>query len=205
MYFYYAPRTCAVASHIALEEAGADYELRRLDFTKTEQRSAEYLRVNPKGRVPALVTERGILTETPAILAYIAQSYPEKQLAPLNDPWAFAQMQAFNAYLCATVHVCHAHKFRGTRWVDASETAAIEAMKRKVPETMAECFQLIEDELFPGPWVLGNEYSVADIYLFTLSTWLAVDDVDIQRFPKVADLHQRMLQKDSVQKVLAMN
>ena len=204
MYFYYAPRTCAVASHIALEEAGADYELRRIDFGKTEQRSAEYLKVNPKGRVPALVTERGILTETPAILAYIAQSYPEKNLAPLNDLFAFAQVQAFNAYMCATVHVAHAHKFRGTRWVNAEDTAAIEAMKRKVPVTMAECFELIENEMLAGPWVMGATYSIADIYLFTVSTWLEGDEVDINRFPKVADLHRRMLNNKSVQKVLAL-
>ena len=81
MILYYAPNTCALASHIALEQAGAAYEARRVDFAKNEQRSPEYLRVNPKGRVPALVTERGILTETPALLSFIAQSFPAARLA----------------------------------------------------------------------------------------------------------------------------
>jgi glutathione S-transferase len=71
--FYYALHTCARASHIALEEAGAKYATVRLDFGAGDQRKAEYLAINPKGRVPALVTERGILTETPAILMFISQ------------------------------------------------------------------------------------------------------------------------------------
>ena len=74
---YYAPGTCALASHIALEEAGAAYTTERLDFKSNQQNSPEYLKVNPKGRVPALVTDRGVLTETPAMLAFIAQSFPQ--------------------------------------------------------------------------------------------------------------------------------
>ena len=100
--FYFTPHTCSLASHIALEDAGADYDLRRIDFGKTEQQSPAYLAINPKGRVPALVTPRGILTETPAMLAYIAQSFPAAKLAPLDDPFAFAEIQAFNSYLCST-------------------------------------------------------------------------------------------------------
>ena len=73
--FYYATNTCALASHIALEEAGATYETRWIDFAAAEQTKPDYLKINPKGRVPALVTERGVLTETPAILAYIAQTH----------------------------------------------------------------------------------------------------------------------------------
>ena len=107
---YYAPTTCAFASHIALEDAGAPYKLHRIDFKAAEQRSAPYLAINPKARVPALVTERGVLTETPAILAFIAQSFPQAKLAPLDDLFAFAELQAFNAYLCSTVHVAHAHR-----------------------------------------------------------------------------------------------
>jgi glutathione S-transferase len=79
---FYAPTACSLASHIALEEAQADFEARRVDFAAGEQRSPDYLAINPKGRVPALVTPRGVLTETPAILAFIAQSFPEARLAP---------------------------------------------------------------------------------------------------------------------------
>src|SRR5438309_2198538 len=104
---YYAQGTCALASHIALECAGASYEAQRLDFGRKEQQSPEYLRINPKGRVPALATDRGVITETPAILLYIAQAYPQAQLAPLQDAFALAKANEFNSYLCATVHVNH--------------------------------------------------------------------------------------------------
>ena len=88
---YYATNTCALASHIALEESGAAYDTRLVDFATAEQTKPDYLRINPKGRVPALVTDRGVLTETPAILAYIAQTHPAARLAPLDDPFAFAE------------------------------------------------------------------------------------------------------------------
>src|SRR6478672_8121832 len=107
---FHAWGSCSLASLIALEEAGAEFELAVMDTKAGDQRKPEYLTVNPKGRVPALVTDRGILTETPAILAFIAQSFPKAKLAPLDDAFAFAQAQAFNSYLCSTVHVAHAHK-----------------------------------------------------------------------------------------------
>jgi glutathione S-transferase len=197
---FWAPGTCALASHIALEEAGAQVETVKLDFTKGDQRKPEYLKVNPKGRVPALVTDRGILTETPAILAWIAQTYPQAKLAPA-DPFDFAAAQAFNSYLCSTVHVAHAHRMRGYRWVD--DPAALEAMKRKVPQAVGDCFELIERELFRGPWVMGDAYSISDPYLFTLAQWLELDGVEPARFPKVADHRARMRDHAVVSRVLA--
>jgi glutathione S-transferase len=199
--FYYAHNTCALASHIALETAGARYEAVRVSFAKQEQRSPEYLRINPKGRVPALVTERGILTETPAILQFIAQTHPQARLAPLDDAFEMARLNAFNSYLCSTVHVAHAHRMRGYRWTD--DAAAQEAMKKKVPQTVGECFELIECDLFVGPWVLGEHYGVSDMYLFTLANWLEGDGVDPARFPKVAAHRERMRADPVVKRVLA--
>lgn len=203
--FYYAPGTCALASHLALELADARYEAVRLDFRAQQQRSPEYLRVNPKGRVPALATDRGVLTETPALLLFIAQSFPESGLAPLDDAFLLAKMNEFNAYLCATVHVNHAHKGRGYRWVEPEDTAAIEAMRRKVPTTMAESFTLIEEQMLQGPWVLGERFSTCDLYLFTIAGWLQGDGVDIARFPKVADHYRRVQALPAAQKVLALH
>ena len=79
--FYYATNTCALASHIALEEAGADYETRWIDFGAAEQTKPTISKINPKARVPSLMTERGVVTETPAILAFIAQTYPSSARA----------------------------------------------------------------------------------------------------------------------------
>jgi glutathione S-transferase len=198
---YYAPGTCALATHLALEYAGAPYEAVRLDFKQQQQRSLEYLRVNPKGRVPALVTDRGVLTETPALLQYVAQTWPQAKLAPLDDAFLLAQVNEFNSYLCSTVHVAHAHGARGYRWSD--DAAAIETMKKKVPQTMGDAFELIETRMLRGPWVLGERFSTSDLYLFTLARWLKGDGVDVERFPKVADHLARMDAQPQVQKVLA--
>ena len=201
--FYYAPGTCALASHLALEYAGAPHEAVRLDFRQQQQRSPEYLRINPKGRVPALSTDRGVITETPAILQFIAQSFPAAQLAPLDDAFLLAKVNEFNSFLCSTVHVNHAHKGRGYRWVDPEDTAALEAMKKKVPQTMAESFALIEEKMLQGPWVLGERFSTSDLYLYTIAGWLKGDGVDVQRFPKVADHMARLDAAPQVRKVLA--
>lgn len=198
---YYAPHTCALASHVALEEAGADYSTVRISFGAKEQQSPDYLAVNPKGRVPALVTDRGVLTETPAMLAYVAQSFPQARLAPLADAFAFAQVQAFNSYLCSTVHVAHAHRMRGYRWAD--DPAAIAAMQHKVPQSVGACFELIERDMLKGPWVMGETYTICDPYLFTLAQWLEADGVDTARLPRVIDHRSRMSERPSVRKAIA--
>lgn len=201
MTLYFTPHTCALASHIALEDAGAVYVATPIDFKANEQQSPQYLAINPKGRVPALVTERGVLTETPAILAFIAQSFPQAGLAPLADPFAFAQVQAFNNYLCATVHVAHSHRMRGARWTD--DPQAIIAMQRKVPQSVGACFALIENSMLSGPWVMGETYSTCDPYLFTLAQWLEADGVDVALLPRVMDHRRRMAERPATQKAIA--
>jgi glutathione S-transferase len=198
---YFAPNTCALATHIVLEEAGAAYSTVRVDFGANEQRSADYLAINPKGRVPALATDRGILTETPAMLAYVAQSFPAAALAPLDDPFAFAQAQAFNSYLCSTLHVAHAHRMRGHRWADDEATFA--AMRRFVPRSVGACFELIERTMLAGPWVLGDTYSICDPYLFTLAQWLEGDGVDPSTIPSVMAHRQRVSERPAVRRAIA--
>jgi len=201
--FYYAPNTCALATHIALIDAGAPYETVRLSFKDQDQRKPGYLAVNPKGRVPSLVTENGVLTETPALLVYIAQRFPRANLAPLDDPFALAQVQAFNNYLCSTVHVTHAHKMRGTRWVDPEDTAALDAMKRKIPVSMLQVFELIENDMLKGPWVMGEQYTICDPYLFTIAGWLEGDKVDMAKLPRVSAHFARMAERANVKRAIA--
>jgi glutathione S-transferase len=180
---------------------GAEYTAQRVDFAANEQRSPEYLAINPKGRVPTLVTDKGVLTETPAILAYLAHTYPEADLAPFNDPFSFAQVQSFNSYLCSTLHVAHAHRLRPQRWTDDPD--AMEAMCRKVPESVAACFEQIENDLFVGPWAMGETYTIADPYLFTVARWMEADGIDPERFPKVLEHRHRMSERKVVQQAIA--
>ncbi|MBP4041290.1 glutathione S-transferase family protein [Aeromonas sp. SrichE-2G] len=199
---YLAPGTCAMAVRIALVEANAPHRVQRLDLAAGEQRSPAYLAINPKGRVPALVTERGVLTETPALLLYVAQRFPEAQLAPLDDPFLLARMQEVHSFLASTVHVAHAHGRRASRWADDEQ--AIAAMQAKMPRNMRDGFAEIEHHYLAGPWVLGERFSLADIYLFVVAGWLASDGVDIAEFPKVAAHHGRMLARPTVQEALAV-
>ncbi len=198
---YYFPGTVALAIHIVLEQAGADYRAVRVDFRTNAQRAPDYLAVNAKGRVPALATARGVITETPAILTFLAQSFPARRLAPLDDAFAFARVQAFNSYLCSTVHPAHAHRVRGYRWAD--DPAAIAEMQRKAPQVLADCFDLIEREMIESPWVLGEAYSICDPYLFTVARWLEPSGIDIAAFPKVAEHFARMAEDPVVRRVLA--
>jgi len=200
---YFAPGTCSLASHIALEVSGARYDAVKLDFSASQQHAPEYLAINPKGRVPALVTARGVITETPALLLYIAQMHPQAGLAPLDDPFALAELQAVNSYFCATVHVAHAHRRRGYRWAD--DEAAQRSMHAKVTQNMGDCFAYIEGTLLRSSWVMGDAFSVADPYLFTMGTWLAGDGVDIERFPRVAAHSRRMRELPAVQRVLPLH
>ena len=197
---YYTPNTCALASLITLNEIGVDFTLERISFASEEQKSAKFLKINPKARVPALVTEQGILTETPAILAYLVQRYPESGLAPVADPFAFARLQEFNSYLCSTLHVAHAHRMRGHRWVD--DPAAIKAMQRKVPESVGASFKYVEQEALAGPYVLGDQYSVADAYLFTLARWMKSDGLNPDDYPKVQAHSALVAARPAVQKAM---
>ena len=197
---YYAPHTCSLASHIALLDAGAEYQLRRIDFGKAEQKSTGYVAINPKARVPAMVTPRGILTETPAMLGFIAQSFPEARLAPLDDAFAFAELQSFNSYLCSTLHVAHAHRMRGHRWAD--DAASFADMQRKVPQSVSACYELIESRLLEGPWVMGGSYTIADPYLFTLAQWLEDDGVAPARIPRVIEHRARMSELPNVKQAI---
>src|SRR5579859_11509 len=198
---FHAWGSCSLASLIALEEAGADYELVIMDTKAGDQRTPEYMKINPKARVPALVTDLGVLTETPAILTYIPETYPAAGLLPV-DAWVRAQAHAFNSYLCSTVHVAHAHKHRGYRWTD--DAAAQAAMTAAVPKNEIACFRLIEDEMFEGPWVLGESFSICDAYLFTLFGWLPGDGVDTAQFERLADHSRRVAERPAVRKVLAL-
>ena len=198
--FYFAPDTCALATHIALIDVGADYELSRIDFSRAEQSSAEFLEVNPKGRVPALVTPSGVLTETPAMLVYVAQAFQVPQLARMCDEFEFARLQSFMRYLCSTLHVAHAHRMRGHRWAD--DAHAIAAMQGKVPDSVSAAYEFIEAHALEGPFVMGDEYCVADPYLFTIAQWMEADGVDVSRFPRVLAHRELIRARPAVQQAL---
>lgn len=192
---HHAPNSCSLATLVVLEDLGLEYRLQPVDTPGGEQRGPAFLAINPKGRVPVLETPGGLLTETPAILAYLAHdSLP-------SDPFELARLHAFNSYLCSTVHVAHAHRMRGYRWAD--DEAAFKAMQAKVPSSVTAAFAVIEDHLLAGPWVMGEACGVGDAYLFTLAQWLEDDGADLNRLPRVLDHRARMRRRPAVQRALA--
>ncbi|MCY4151103.1 MAG: glutathione S-transferase family protein [Aestuariivita sp.] len=195
MKLHYAPKTVAGAAIILMFETDVAFEPVRVDFAKTEQRSSAYLVINPKGRVPTLDTPHGIITETTAILEYIASLGSQPSLIP-KDPFAAAQMRSSMSYLATTMHVNHAHGVRGHRW--ANEQSSWDDMKSKVSETMAESAAFIESNIIHGPYVMGDAITIADPYLFIMSNWLEVDGVTIENYPKFNSFQEEMLKRPSV-------
>lgn len=196
MQLHCAKGTISIAVAIALEEAGAVWEPVRLDFSGAEQTSEAYLTLNPKGRVPTLVADDQVLTETGALLEFAAPA-----LVPV-DPLQAARMREVMYYLASTMHVAHAHKMRGHRWADRAESHA--DMKAKVPETMTVCCAYLEGALPFTPFATGADMTCADPYLFMVVGWAAGDGVDMAAFPKLSGFLEMMDARPSVQAVRAM-
>ena len=199
---YYAKGSSALASHLLLEEVGAEYAVHEVPIAHGANHEPAYLAVNPKGRVPALKTPEGVITENPAILNYVAATHPQAGMLP-DTPFKRAEADALNAYLCATVHVAFAHLLRGARWADSAEAQA--AMKDKVAANLADCAQVIEDHYLRGPWALGDSYTHCDAYLFLVPRWLAKAGVDLSDFPKLEAHHNALLHRPATLAVMAIH
>jgi glutathione S-transferase len=201
MKLFYAKGTISIAPAIALLEAGIQHDLARLDFAAAEQTKPDYLAINSKGRVPALALDNGeVLTETGALLDYIAALAPAAKLVP-QTPLQAAHMRSVMYYLASTMHVAHAHKMRGSRWADNPESHA--DMTAKVPQTMTACAGFVEAECLQGDYVCGAQFTVADAYLFVVCNWLAGDSVVVSDFPKISTFMSRMEARESVKMVRA--
>ncbi|MBC7132800.1 MAG: glutathione S-transferase family protein [Roseovarius sp.] len=200
MKLYYARGTVAAAVGIALHEAGLAFEAVPLDFKADEQTRAPYRAINPKGRVPALVTGRGVLTETGAILEHVADLAPGAGLRP-EDAFEAATMRAAMYYLASTMHVNHAHGRRGRRWADAESSLA--DMRARTVHTMTESAQFVEAHMLRGPFVLGAAFSLADPYLWVATGWLEGDGVALGPFPKIRAFREVMAARPSVARIIA--
>lgn len=191
--------TISMCVHAALEEANLPYRLHWVDFAAGQQRAPDYLAVNPKGRVPALVTDRGVLTETPALLEWIA-GIATPRLMP-SDPWLAARVRETMSYLASTVHVAHAHKMRGSRWAD--DPGAHDAMRDKVTSNIADCAAYLDAQL-DGDWV-GRAFGVADLYLWNVARWFPGDGVPLDAFPRLHAHHDRVAARPAVARVIALH
>ncbi|MAT49734.1 MAG: glutathione S-transferase [Porticoccaceae bacterium] len=203
MKLFYYPGACSLVPHIALEEIGAPFDTRKVDFALGEQLSAEYLSVNPAGRVPALRTDRGVITEIPAILGFLARTFPESGLMSVTDHFEFARMQGFHMYIATTLHVLFRHISRPEFIIDGDEERR--ALVAKVPEMADHYFAPIEQRMADGRrWVHGDRYSASDIYLYVFASYLNLGDRgDPGKVPNIWAHRQRVRSRPAVDRALA--
>jgi glutathione S-transferase len=199
---YYAPGACSLVPHIALEETGAPYRTHRVDYAAGEQHGDSFRAISPLGRIPALLTDRGPLTENPAILSYIAQTYPEAGLAPLDDAYGFARVQSFNLFISSNIHVAFRQISFPESYAEGPEAAA--ALRARVPALADRYFGVIEAGLADGrPYVHGDRYTLSDIYLFVYANYLRFGDRgDVSKLPYVLAHRARIRQRPAVDRVL---
>jgi glutathione S-transferase len=196
---FWAANTISSASAIALNEGGVHWESVEVDFKTAEQTKPEYLAINSKGRVPALSTPEGILTETGAILEYIAATMVPG-LTP-GDPLHAARMRELMYYITTTMHVNHAHRMRGSRW--AREESSHEDMQSMVTQNMAAGCAFLEARI-RGPFFFGEHLTLAECWVYPVLRFLPGDGVKISGFPKLAALQAAMEARASVKAVIEL-
>lgn len=193
MKLYYAPGACSLSPHISLHEAGAEFEIEKVDVATHRTASGrDFREINPKGYVPALVLDGGeVVTEGAAVIQYIADRFPAAKLAPANGTLARTRLQEQLNFIASELHKAFSPLFNPSASADARE-AAKAAVARK--------FDHVEAVLSDGrPYLLGNAFSVADPYLFTVASWTGPAAIDIGRWPHLARYLKRIGERPSVQ------
>lgn len=195
MKLYYAPGACSLSPHIALLEAGLNFELVRVDnATKKTEHGEDFLAINPKGYVPALQLDDGsVLTEGPAIVQYIADLKPESKLAPANGTIARYRLQELLGYINSEIHKGFSPLFKPTTPADYKPT---------VLENLRTRIGLLATQLKSSGYALGEQFTVADGYLFTVLSWSRHVGLDLAPWPVVTDYLARVGARPAVQAAL---
>lgn len=194
MKLYYSPGACSQAPHILLHETGLDHDAERVDLkAKTLADGSDYLKVNPKGAVPALQLDSGeVLTENAIILQYLGDraSWPEV-LPPMGDFRRYRVLELVN-FITTELHKRFGFLFNPD---------ATEEMKRLVIRDLGKKLDYIEERLGSGPFLMGDNLTLPDAYLFVISGWTE-KMIGLERWPNLRAFHERMMQRPSVRHVL---
>ncbi len=198
MILYFTPTACSLASHIALEESGADYEARIAKLWKPDE-AAAYRQVNPTGKVPALIVDGRVLTETVAILSYVADAYPDAGLMP-EDPWARAQVLSLCAWFASTAHISRRQTRAPERFTP--DPVAHEALRAAGQVAVRANLARIDSLLEGRDWLVGERLSVADPYALVFYDWAVRDDIDLTPYAHFTRFKDRMVARPAVRRVL---
>jgi glutathione S-transferase len=196
MKLYYSPGACSLASHITLREAGAAFDLEKVDLKeKKTERDADFSTINPKGYVPALALDGGeMLTEGAAILQFIADQHPAAGLAPAAGTLERARLHEQLNFVASELHKAFSPLFN---------PAAGDAEKAAAKERVAQKLNLVETLLSDGrSYLLGEKFSVADAYFFVVASWTKHFDIALDSWPHIAALQQRIAARETVQAAL---
>ena len=196
---FYSPGACSLVSHIALEEAGADYEAVRVMLAQGEQLRAEYLAINPHARVPALATDDGVVTENIAILNYVADRFGGEGSVPRGDAFAAARCNELLGWFASSVHIAFAGIWRATRFT--ADESAHPAIQQGGRDGVVQAFGEIDGRCGDG-WLAGDEFTAADSYVLTFFRWGNRIGLDTSDFPRIAALVGRVLERPAVQRVI---
>ena len=199
---YYAPSACSIAPQIALEETGVPYEGRPIDLATNDQRSPDYLKVNPQGRVPALIVDGRLVTEVPALLAFIAGLKPDAALVPPVGTLDHARCFEWLGFLSSSVHVTYAQFRRPIRFLDEGSPCWDELSEVGKQRTI-ELYRKVEERI-SSTWAAGESYSIADMYLLPFYTWAWRLDLDVaSEFPKWTRIVEALKERPAVQRAMA--
>lgn len=200
MKFYFAPGACSLASRIVLEELGVTYESKRLSLREGDQRKPEYLKVNPKAKVPALEVEGGqVLTENPAIMSYLADTHPEGKLLGAVGSLERARAQEWLAWCASTVHPSFSILFGPGKLIDG-EAAQAELLK-KVRANTQKLLDDFDHALTGRAYVLGDRFSIADAYTLVFFNWAS--HLGLKAGPAHAACAERLRARPGVQRAIA--
>jgi glutathione S-transferase len=191
MKLYYSPGACSLSPHIVLREAGLPFQLQKVDLrSKKTAADEDFTRINPKGYVPVLQFDDGtVLTEGPAIVQWVADQVPEKHLIPDAGTMLRYRLIEWLNFLSTEVHKQFSPLFN---------PLSGEEVKARQKEVLARRFDYIQGELGQGPYLLGAQFTVADAYLFTLLGWCRWVDIDLARWPGLADYVARVAARPAV-------
>ncbi len=191
MKLYYTAGSCSFAVHIALQEINQSVESIAVDLrTKKTASGEDYRAINPKGYVPALQTDSGVLlTEVPAVLQYVADLQPTAGLAPANGTVERAELQGWLGYINAELHKDFGPLF--------DPTASEETKKYTVTKLMRR-FALVSERLAKSPYLMGSTFSLADAYLYVVLSWPAMVKMDLSAWPSLLAYQSRISQRPTV-------
>ena len=197
---YYAPGACSFASHIALEELGIPYETQKLDLAAGDQRKPEYLKLNPRGRVPTCVVDGNVITENVGIISYFAGGYPDRGIWP-KDTWHQALAISTMAWLSNSVHPAYSHIVRAARWAD--DEAAQESIKAKAKVTYFDYLKEIDGLLSGRKWAIGSHFTAVDGYLLVFYRWGNRQKMPVRELGNYSAHTDRVMARSAVKKVMA--